>query len=54
MGADVTAVPTHHNSPATSAPVLGHSSLAHGMERECGRDERPKTAAPRAASKSAT
>ena len=39
MGPDVTVVPAHHDAPTTGAPVLGYGRLAHGLERERGRDE---------------
>jgi hypothetical protein len=32
-------VPAHHNASTKSALVLGHSGLAHGLERERCRDE---------------
>ena len=38
MGPDVVIVPARYNAPTTRAPVLGHSGLAHGLERERGRD----------------
>ena len=52
MGPNAVAISTSHNAPTTCAHVLGHSRVAHGMERERSGDERYQPAASGAASQS--
>jgi len=52
-GPNAVVVSTNYGAPTTGALVLGHSRVAHGLERERSGDERYQPAAPGAARQSA-